>query len=528
MKNNVILFVASILALTINTPTKVKSHYQNTLSQDIVINAISNEVHRAVNNYIYTTGTHEAIKLLWDVIPESNRSDILGCNIYKRTLPGEDLILLNNELITAENEHYTYLDTSPSDPDNPPYYEIEVVTDNESFTLTNITSYYLLNFKAFNERSILMYLELWNPDVEKDLQYFNIFIEGVLIGTFTFSEGNPIILSLDELVEYASADCYYFEPIYSSMGPGFDVCFFFIQYMTTFYEPFPAAGASWYYDYNNVDRVGYTQVTYSADTLLGGIKAAVLEKFQYFYDFSDHSYHEKFLGKEYLHANADKVFIYRHERFYTLFDFSANVGDQWLIPASRIGNLELECDSVSMATVISKGDTIVNDKSLRYIVLDSYMNKEGHWSIEGMIIEKIGPIESYLLPSPSYHCAVDIFEAQALRCYLDDGFGLYETGITPTCDYLVNLDELHISSELNIRPNPAGRMFEIRFELPLQTRITIDLFNMEGRLIKNLLKNELHPGAHSFTFDCSNISPGVYIIQLTSNAEVITKRLVIQ
>jgi hypothetical protein len=481
------------------------------------------ELPLASNTYIYTTGTNEAVTLLWDVVPQAERSEILGCNVFKRTTPDDDLVQLNEELISSVDGHYRFTDETPSDPDIPPYYEIWLIGTDDSLLLTDIEAHWLLNFKPKSQTILKMYISHWDPDFDpeepRELTYLKIFLDGIFVGDYGWDPETPIFLPLDDYF-YPGA-CYDFVPVYpTGMGPAFEVCDYFIQYMLSFFVPFPSPGASWHYDYANFWVVGYVHINHVGDTVINGKAAGKLEKEWYAYNIENQSHYNQHLGYEYMYADDERVYVYRHNQFYVLWDFSATPGDSWEIPES----FDAGCDSTASATVVATGDTLINGHTLRYIELD--WNTDLNWAYHGLIVERIGPLQDYLFPHPT--CITDLFEGGPLRCYSDNNIGLYETGFAEACDFIVGMGENTRSSDFSIAPNPAKEDIMIQFDLKVSGDVLIEVFSMDGCILYSRSETNLSSGSQILSFKTTPMAPGVYILKLSTAEGVSSKRLLIQ
>ena len=73
----------------------------------------------------------------------------------------------------------------------------------------------------------------------------------------------------------------------------------------------------------------------------------------------------------------------------------------------------------------------------------------------------------------------------------------------------------------NNYPNPFNPSTQIRFEVPKQSRISVDIFSILGKHIKNLTSKIYDPGKYNITWDGTNlqgerVSSGIYIYRLSS------------
>lgn len=76
-------------------------------------------------------------------------------------------------------------------------------------------------------------------------------------------------------------------------------------------------------------------------------------------------------------------------------------------------------------------------------------------------------------------------------------------------------------------PNPFNPSTNITFELPENSVVRLNVYNMLGRKVATLV-NELTPaGSHTINFDASTMSSGVYIYTLQTGASTITRKMML-
>lgn len=68
----------------------------------------------------------------------------------------------------------------------------------------------------------------------------------------------------------------------------------------------------------------------------------------------------------------------------------------------------------------------------------------------------------------------------------------------------------------NNYPNPFNPSTSIKFGLPQQSKVTLSVYNVIGQKVFELTENELASGTHSFNFDASNLSSGVYVYTISA------------
>ncbi len=81
-------------------------------------------------------------------------------------------------------------------------------------------------------------------------------------------------------------------------------------------------------------------------------------------------------------------------------------------------------------------------------------------------------------------------------------------------------------------PNPFNNETLIRFSLPGQEYLTLQIFNINGRLVRDLVNNNLPAGQHSVRWDGKDnsgllVASGTYLYQLKSSGKQLTKKLML-
>jgi len=67
--------------------------------------------------------------------------------------------------------------------------------------------------------------------------------------------------------------------------------------------------------------------------------------------------------------------------------------------------------------------------------------------------------------------------------------------------------------------NPFNPSTTIKFDLSEASEVTLNIYNMKGQLVRQLLNEKLSAGSHSFTWDAKNdqaqqLSSGLYVSRL--------------
>ena len=76
-------------------------------------------------------------------------------------------------------------------------------------------------------------------------------------------------------------------------------------------------------------------------------------------------------------------------------------------------------------------------------------------------------------------------------------------------------------------PNPFNPSTVIRFGLPVQSDVILEVFNVAGQLVAQLLKETKSAGWHDVTFDATSLSSGVYLYRLRTDTQSRTQSFVL-
>ena len=89
-------------------------------------------------------------------------------------------------------------------------------------------------------------------------------------------------------------------------------------------------------------------------------------------------------------------------------------------------------------------------------------------------------------------------------------------------------DEMVTSLEIiSAYPNPFNPVTNIDYYMSESNNITISVFDIMGRQVELLDNGFKDSGYHSIVWDASHQASGVYYIQIVSNAEVQTQKVML-
>lgn len=76
-------------------------------------------------------------------------------------------------------------------------------------------------------------------------------------------------------------------------------------------------------------------------------------------------------------------------------------------------------------------------------------------------------------------------------------------------------------------PNPFNPTTRIYFALPEDREISLTVYNLEGRLVRQLVEKRLPAGYHNILFDASGLASGIYLYRFDAGGFVETKKMVL-
>lgn len=215
-------------------------------------------------------------------------------------------------------------------------------------------------------------------------------------------------------------------------------------------EPnYPVVGTEWYYEIINVNgSVTYQYLECAADTTIGTTRPKVIVKSNTLYDKDLHTK----VTHEYVYSEDGIVYWWdkQSQNYTTLYNFNANVGDQWTIHVGT-QSITLHVDDVN--NVENNGET--------YRVLTV---SDANDIFSGDIICGIGHTTSFF---PEKLLNNRDFDVDGIRCYWHFGEELLQFGEVD-CDEIYNIYNDVAENEetgFEVYPNPAKDILIIKSDV---------------------------------------------------------------
>ncbi|MBN1447995.1 MAG: T9SS type A sorting domain-containing protein [Bacteroidetes bacterium] len=102
--------------------------------------------------------------------------------------------------------------------------------------------------------------------------------------------------------------------------------------------------------------------------------------------------------------------------------------------------------------------------------------------------------------------------------------------LTISCDRTLRIEQLDrmVPRRLWLHqnyPNPFRSTTQLIFDLPRRETLSLQAFDAHGRLVASICDGLYDAGSYRVTFDAAGLSPGVYLLRLTSGSSVRTRMI---
>ncbi len=201
--------------------------------------------------------------------------------------------------------------------------------------------------------------------------------------------------------------------------------------------------------------------------------------------------------------NSSDTLVARHQ----LIKYPTGVGDKWTIPLyldedeiTIAGFFEFELHAINQPYFTPAGSFFCNVYRLNYLT---------------------GPVDYYFAPNVGL-----VGSRTEIGAIIQKSVLLSTNLVTAVSDR--QLERAIVYSLSQNYPNPFNPSTQITFALPSAQRVTLKVFDLNGKEVATLLQNERKPaGVHQMTFDAATLSSGVYFYQLRAGEFVETKKMLL-
>lgn len=101
----------------------------------------------------------------------------------------------------------------------------------------------------------------------------------------------------------------------------------------------------------------------------------------------------------------------------------------------------------------------------------------------------------------------------------------YKAPLDPTTG--IHQNKINVISRISVYPNPANGLTSISYFLSKTENVSVQLIDMTGNVIKQLLSEKQTSGSHSHFLDLQNVAPGVYFIKTSIDNQKVSQKLIV-
>ena len=88
-------------------------------------------------------------------------------------------------------------------------------------------------------------------------------------------------------------------------------------------------------------------------------------------------------------------------------------------------------------------------------------------------------------------------------------------------------DEMEAPSSVEIFPNPTYDLINIRFTTESTDKVTIEILDLNGKVLRTLFSDALKNGENNLTFNKGALSPGTYLVRIAAPTKVLKNEKII-
>lgn len=106
------------------------------------------------------------------------------------------------------------------------------------------------------------------------------------------------------------------------------------------------------------------------------------------------------------------------------------------------------------------------------------------------------------------------------------GDAIYQKTISLTAS-ATGINEARSVKNLSVYPNPVGDNLNLSFDLKEKSAVKLSIVGLDGKLVKALTEEEMDAGKQNLSFGI-DLPKGLYLLHLSANNKVVTKRIMVK
>lgn len=198
---------------------------------------------------------------------------------------------------------------------------------------------------------------------------------------------------------------------------------------------------------------------------------------------------------------------------------SYGITDMYIIPTQPT-----EADEVSLVihAYLPHSPCNLIDQTLTIEIIDNEIMVEAEY-YSGFLTATCTTVDTVLIGqlSAGYYDLTFLFESE----FSSDADSLSFVVETPTSIRSNQQSEM----ELNVFPNPlASGNLNVSYTLETISEVNLEVYDLSGKLVVQKNEGYQSPGGYTIEMDLKDLPKGVYLFKMTTEKEVLSRRVVVQ
>jgi len=132
----------------------------------------------------------------------------------------------------------------------------------------------------------------------------------------------------------------------------------------------------------------------------------------------------------------------------------------------------------------------------------------------------------YVWPNPAPFPTTYQGEVDALKTWMHNRLTWLDANMPGTCETTFNVNYAQASDEISIYPNPVSADLNVDYQTFKRTQVEITIINQQGSVLHPANTITRSAGEWTETLDMSSYTPGVYMLWLTMDGKLYSKRFI--